>query len=59
MVTIAISLLTGKKIYKFKANKKNVKCPYQFCLGNISNKFNNLDVEDVSLKGNVYEFSVD
>ena len=33
--------------------------PSQFCLGNISNKFDYVDSEEVSLKGNVYEFSVD
>ena len=33
--------------------------PSQFCLGSLSNKFDYVDVEKVSLKGNVYDFSVD
>ena len=46
--------VNGKEIDKFKATNKNVNFPSQFCLGSISNKF-----EYVSLKGNVYDFSVD
>ena len=33
--------------------------PSQFCLGSISNKFDHVDAEEVSLKGNVYDLSVD
>ena len=44
----------GKEIYKFKASNRNNKSPSQFCLGNISNKFDYVDSE-----GNVYDFSVD
>ena len=44
---------------KFKANNKNVNFPSQFCLGSISNKFDHVDAEEVSLKGNVYDLSVD
>ena len=48
-----------KEIYKFKARKKNNNFPSQFCLGNISNKFDRFDAEEVPFKGNVYDFSVD
>ena len=48
-----------KKVYKFKTNNKNVTFPSQFGLGSISNKFNYSDAEEVSLKENAYDFSVD
>ena len=57
MVITVICLL--KKVYKFKANNKNVHFPNQPCLGNISNKFGNVEAEEVSLKWNVYDFSID
>ena len=40
MVIIVICSLTEKRIYKFKADSKNVNFPPQFCLGIISEKFN-------------------
>ena len=46
-------------MYKFKANIKNVNFITQFCLGSISKKFEALDSTDVSLKVNIYDFSVD
>ena len=49
----------GKEVYKFKADDKNVNFPTQFCLGSISNKFDAADSRQLSLKGNVYDFSVD
>ena len=52
-------MLTGKKIYKFKGNNKNISFPNQFCLGSISNKFDFVLAEEASLKENVYYFSVD
>ena len=52
-------LLTEKRIYKFKANNKNVDLPTQFCLRRISEKFDYVDSEEVSFKENVYDFSVD
>ena len=55
MVIIVICLLT-ENIYKFKANNKNVNFPNQFCIGSISHKF---EAEEVSLKGNVYDFADD
>ena len=48
-----------KKPTNLKASNKNINFPSQFCLGNISNKFHYVDLEEVSLKVNVYDFSVD
>ena len=45
--------VNGKEIYKFKADNKNVNFPTQFCLGNISNKFDAVHSREVCLKGNV------
>ena len=53
------SFVNRKEIYKFKTNNKNVNFPTQFCLGSISNKFSAINSTGVSLKGNVYGFSVD
>ena len=50
--------LNGKEIYKFKGNNKNGNFPSQFCPRSKSNQFNCVDSEEVSLKGNVYDFSV-
>ena len=50
--------VNGNEIYTFKASNKNVNFPSQVFLGSISNKFDYLDSEEVSLKGNVYDFSV-
>ena len=51
--------VNGKEICKFKASNKNSNFPSQFCLGSISKKFDYVDSEQVSFKGNVYDFSVD
>ena len=51
--------VNGKKVYKFKASYKNANFPCKCCLGNISNKFDYVDSEEVSFKGNMYRFSVD
>ena len=48
-----------KEIFQFKANNKNVNFPTQFCLGGISIGFSATEFRDVSLNGNVYNFSVD
>ena len=45
-----------KKSISLKANNKNVNFPSQFCLGRISNKSDYVDAEEVSLKGNAYDF---
>ena len=47
-----------KEIFKFKAVNKNVNFPTQFCLGSISNGFSYTESREVSLNGNVYNFSV-
>ena len=47
-----------KKIFKFKADDKNVNFPTQFCLGSISNGFSTTKSTEVSLNGNVCDFSV-
>ena len=49
----------GKEIYMFKSDNKNVNFPTQFWLESLSNKFAAIDSREVSLKGNVYNFSVD
>ena len=43
--------VNGKEIFKFKAENQSVNVPTQFCLANES--------REVSLNGNVYNFSVD
>ena len=48
----------GKEIFKFKADN-NVNFPTQFCLGSISNGFSATESREISLNGNVYDFSVD
>ena len=49
----------GKEIFKFKTDNENVKFPTQFCLRSISNGFCATESREVSLNGNVYDFSVD
>ena len=51
--------VNGKEIFKFKADNKNVNMSTQFCLGIISNGFSATESGEVSLNGNVYDFSVD
>ena len=48
-----------KKICKFKANNRNVNFSNYFFQGSISNKFDHVEAEEVYLKGNVHDFSVD
>ena len=58
-IIVTILFENGKEIDKFKVSSKNNNFPSQVCLGTISNKFDYVDSEEVSLKGNVYDFSVD
>ena len=51
--------VNGKKVFKFKANKKNVNFPTPFRQGSISVGFSTTDSRDVSLNGSVYDFSFD
>ena len=50
--------VNGKEIFKFKADNKNVNYSTQFCLRSISNGFSAVESREVSLNGNVYDFSV-
>ena len=52
-------IVNGKEILKFKADNKIVNFPTQFCLGSMSNGLSVSESREVSLNGNVYEFSVD
>ena len=49
--------VNGKNIFKFKAGNVNSSTP--FCLRNISNGFSATESREVSLNGNVYDFSAD
>ena len=51
--------VNGKELIKFKADNKNLYFPTRFCLGSISDKFSAAESREVSLNGNVYNFSVD
>ena len=51
--------INGKDIFNFKASNKNINFPNQFCIGSISNGFSTTESREVSLNGNVYNFSVD
>ena len=50
--------VNGKEIFKFKANNKNVNFLTQFGLGSISNGFIATESKEISLNGNVFDFSV-
>ena len=47
-----------QEILKFKANNKSVNFPTQFYLESISNGFSATEYREVSLIGNVYDFSI-
>ena len=51
--------INGEEILKFEADNQNVNFPGQFCLGSIYNGFDAVESREVSLKQNVYDFSVD
>ena len=51
--------VNGKEIFKFKADNTNVRFPTQFCLGSVSNGFSATESGEVSLNGNMYDFSAD
>ena len=52
-------IVNKKEIFKFKADNKNVNLPTQFWFGSISNGFSTTESREVSLKRNVYGFSVE
>ena len=51
-------LLMENKYLSLKPIIKNVKFPTQFCLGSTCNGFGATESREISLKGNVYDFSV-
>ena len=51
--------VNGKEFFMCKADNKNVNFPTQFCVGNISNGISAIESREISLNGNVYDFSVD
>ena len=48
-----------EKIFKCKDDIKNVNFPTQYCRGSIYNRYNAAQSREVSLNGNLYDFSVD
>ena len=48
-----------KEIFKIKADNNKVNFPTQFSLGGIFNRFSATEYREISLNGNVYDFSVD
>ena len=48
----------GKEIYKLKADNNNASFQVVVCPGSISKTFDYDESEEVSLKENVYDFSV-
>ena len=50
--------VNGKEIFKFKVDNKNLNFPTQFCLGSLCNGLRVKNYKKVSLKINVYDFSV-
>ena len=52
-----VIFVEGKDTINFKADK-NVNFPAQYCLGSLSNGFDATESREVSLKGNIYVFSV-
>ena len=50
--------VNGKKINEFKFDDKYANFLTQFCLGNLSDGFSANESREVSLNGNVYDFSV-
>ena len=51
------SFVNGKEIYKFKSSNKNNSFPSQFCP--VAYESDSNDLDKVSFKENVYDFSVD
>ena len=51
--------VNGKEKIKFKACNKNVNFPTWFCLESISDAFSATESREVSLSGNLYDFSME
>ena len=56
---LIIVIFYEKKIFKFKADNKNVNFPTLFCIGSISKELSATESSEVSLNGNEHDFSVD
>ena len=48
--------VNGSKIFRFKADNKNVNFSTQYCLSSISNGVRATKSREVSLNGNVHDF---
>ena len=48
-----------KEVFKFEANNESVNFPTPLCLGSISDGFGAIESRQLSLGGNVYNFSVE
>ena len=57
ILIIIICLLIEKR--KFEADNNDINFRAQFCFGSISNRSVSTESREVSLNGNVYDFSVD
>ena len=55
ILVFIIMLILGREMF----NNKNVIFPTQFCLGSIFDGFSATQSIEVSLNGNLYDFSVD
>ena len=55
---ISYLFVNGKEIYKLKEYNKSVNFSNQICLRSISNKFDYVEVKEVSLNRNVYNVLV-
>ena len=51
-------MVIENETFRFKSGNKNVNFPTQFCLESISNGFSATESREVSLNGNVCDFSV-
>ena len=52
-------LFFNEKKIKFKTDNKNFNFPTQFYLGSISDGYSATESREISLNGNVYDFSAD
>ena len=50
--------VNGKEIFKFKADKKHFNFSTRFCVGSMSDGSSITETREVSLNGNVYDFTV-
>ena len=55
---ISYLFVNGKEIFKFKGHNKSANSPTQFCFRSIFNGSSATESREVSLNGNVHDFSV-